>query len=136
MHYIKQYPLSILTTVVVIALSLLPIGSVEIAQDVPLADKWTHMVMYAGLTAVCCWERRGRGQGAKVKGLGSKIPLLYAIFLGGLMELMQAYCTNYRSGEWLDFVADSIGAVLGFLIVQLIMQQAHLLFKCSKHQGK
>lgn len=32
------------------------------------------------------------------------------------MELMQAYCTTYRSGEWLDFLADSLGALIGFLI--------------------
>ena len=164
MHFIKQYPLSILITIVVIALSLLPIGPVEMAKDVPLADKWTHMVMYAGLTAVCCWERKRskvKGQGSRVGSQGSEVkgqgsgeenglsifnsqlstfnfplsPLLYSIFLGGLMELMQAYCTTYRSGEWLDFVADSVGAVLGLLIMLLVMHLAQLL-RCSKHEKK
>ena len=35
------------------------------------------------------------------------------ILLGGLMELLQAYCTTTRSGEWLDFWADSLGVLLG-----------------------
>jgi hypothetical protein len=33
--------------------------------------------------------------------------------LGGLIELLQAYCTTTRSGEWFDFWADSIGVLLG-----------------------
>ena len=124
MNDIKHYPLSILTTLVVVGLSLFPIGPVEMVEGVPLVDKWTHMVMYAGLTAVICWEtirRIGRSQihSASTRGKrgGSLLfPFLYAIALGGIMELMQAFCTSYRSGEWLDFVADSIGALFGVLI--------------------
>ena len=41
MNYIKNYPLSLLLTVAVVALSTLPIGAPEFAKDVPLADKWT-----------------------------------------------------------------------------------------------
>lgn len=32
------------------------------------------------------------------------------------MELLQAYCTTTRSGEWLDFFADTIGVFLGTAI--------------------
>jgi VanZ family protein len=38
--------------------------------------------------------------------------------IGGALELIQNYCTTYRSGEWLDFVADSIGAaIVGAIVV-------------------
>ena len=34
--------------------------------------------------------------------------------LGGLIEIVQATCTKgVRSGEWLDFLADVIGTVIG-----------------------
>jgi hypothetical protein len=37
--------------------------------------------------------------------------------MGGLVELAQAYCTGgRRSGEWLDFLANSLGVCLGVLI--------------------
>ena len=36
--------------------------------------------------------------------------------MGGVIELVQAYCTTNRSGEWLDFLADSLGVGLGALI--------------------
>ena len=41
------------------------------------------------------------------------LAVLGMILLGGLMELLQAYCTTTRSGEWLDFWADSLGVLLG-----------------------
>ena len=36
---------------------------------------------------------------------------------GALLELLQHYCTLTRSGEWLDVLADFIGAIIGVLIV-------------------
>lgn len=40
--------------------------------------------------------------------------------MGGLIELLQAYCTGgRRSGEWLDLLADVVGAVLATIIGML-----------------
>ena len=36
---------------------------------------------------------------------------------GALMELLQFYCTRTRSGEWLDVLADFVGALIGVAIV-------------------
>lgn len=36
--------------------------------------------------------------------------------MSGCIELMQAYCTDTRSGDWLDFLANSIGVGLAALI--------------------
>ena len=37
--------------------------------------------------------------------------------MGGLIELVQAYCTGgRRSGEWMDWAADSIGVAIGAVI--------------------
>ena len=118
-NYIKKYPLSLLLTVVVVALSTLPIGAPEFAQDVPLADKWTHMIMYLGVALVVGWEywRNHRPQ-PSVCGL-LLWGFLYPALLGGVLELVQKYGTTYRSGEWLDFVADSIGAAAGAVIIIL-----------------
>jgi hypothetical protein len=32
--------------------------------------------------------------------------------MSGLLELLQRYCTTNRSGEWLDFAANSTGVTL------------------------
>lgn len=119
-NYLKIYPLSLFTLLVVILLSVCPIGAPEIARNVPLADKWTHMVMYFGISAVVCYEHwrshRPLPSAASLLLCG----LLFPAFVGGAMELIQAYCTTYRSGEWLDFVADSIGAAIGLLLALLL----------------
>jgi VanZ family protein len=53
------------------------------------------------------------------------------ILLGGLIELLQAYCTTTRSGEWLDFFADSIGVLLGNAI-GLLMKAFRSLFRHAR----
>ena len=75
-------------------------------------DKWTHMVMYGVLTLVI-WLEYIRAH-RQMRGLRLLLlAFLAPIAMGGALELMQAYLTTCRSGEWLDFVANSIGAVVG-----------------------
>ena len=46
---------------------------------------------------------------------------LAPIAMGGLLEILQAYCTGgRRSGEWLDFAANSVGSTLAFIIGILV----------------
>ena len=41
--------------------------------------------------------------------------------MGGLLEILQANCTGgRRSGEWLDFAANSVGSTLAFVIGILV----------------
>ena len=112
---LKRYPLSLLTTVIIVFLSLAPIGQVEIVEDVPFADKWTHMVMYGGFVVIIWWEywrqHRRADWGRCLMGA-----FVAPIVMSGILELMQAYCTNYRSGEWLDLAANAVGVCVGTLI--------------------
>ena len=118
--YLHRYPFTILLGVIIILLSLLPMPEIKLAEDVPLADKWTHMVMYGALTLVIWFDYRRAH-----KRLDALRLLLFAflapIAMGGILELLQAYCTTCRSGEWLDFLANSIGVCIG-TIVGLLMR--------------
>ena len=110
--YLRHYPFALIIIVVIALLSLLPIPDMKMGVEVPLADKWTHMVMYGVLTLIIWFEyRRSHSQWNAQK------LVLYAflapIAFGGLMELAQLYLTTCRSGEWLDFVANTIGVCLG-----------------------
>jgi VanZ family protein len=44
------------------------------------------------------------------------LALLFCIAYGGCLELMQFYIFSSRSGDILDFMANSTGALLGFLL--------------------
>lgn len=110
--YFRRYPISFLLALAIVLLSLLPIPDVRMPVKVPLVDKWTHMVMYGVLTLVI-WLEYIRAH-RQMRGLRLLLlAFLAPIAMGGALELMQAYLTTCRSGEWLDFVANSIGAVVG-----------------------
>ncbi len=111
-QYLHRYPLAILVAVAIVLLSVLPIPDMKMKVDVPLADKWTHMVMYGALTLIIWFEYRRSHWHCDTRRL-----LLFAflapIVMGGALELIQSHLTTCRSGEWLDFVANTIGVVLG-----------------------
>ena len=111
----KQYLFTIIVTVAIVVLSTIPIPENPPLGDVPLMDKWVHMVMYGGLVFVMWVDQVVRGK-REFSWMVRGIMLLYAIALGGLMELVQAYLTTCRSGDWIDFEADAIGAALGVLL--------------------
>lgn len=110
--YFRRYPITFLLALAIVLLSLLPIPDVRMTVEVPLVDKWTHMVMYGVLT-LAIWLEYIRAH-RQMRGLRLLLlAFLAPIAMGGALELMQAYLTTCRSGEWLDFVANSIGAVVG-----------------------
>ena len=50
------------------------------------------------------------------------ISLLLPVLMGGLIEIVQATCTGgRRSGDWLDFAADGVGAIIGWIIGQVYL---------------
>ena len=69
--------------------------------------------------------RRFKNQKSEILNPKSEFaPYLYVCALvslyGGLMELLQHYCTLTRSGEWIDLLADFIGALIGVVLVFVI----------------
>lgn len=117
--FVRRYPLSLVCIALIWVLSLTPFFPETPFDDVQFIDKWTHLVMYGGTTAVVWWEYLRSHRRADFRRL-----LLWGgmamVALGGLMELLQAYCTTTRSGEWLDFWADSAGVLIGILVGMLM----------------
>ncbi|MGN0233980.1 MAG: VanZ family protein [Bacteroidaceae bacterium] len=106
----------------IVILSLAPFPEFPAAEDIPLADKWTHMVMYASLT-LAIWiqylHSHHKTNWTKLTIGGILAPAAW----GGLMELAQAYLTTYRSGEWLDFIANCIGVAIATLLGLTILRK-------------
>lgn len=107
----KFYPLTLLTFAVVTTLCLIPIQDPPMA-DVPFIDKWTHMVLFGGIAFVVLLERWINRRRLHCWTVG-----LAAALYGGAVEWMQANLTTCRSGEWMDFAADAVGAFAVSLIV-------------------
>ena len=109
---LKENFLTVLVTAIIITLSTIPIPEKAPMSDVPLIDKWVHMLMYMGLVFVMWFDHVARNKRV-AKRKHFLFMFLYATLLGGLMELVQAYLTTCRSGDWVDFEADAIGAAIG-----------------------
>lgn len=118
--YLRRYPLTLSVIAVVLCLSLMPIPEAKHLRNIPLMDKWTHMVMYGTLTLVLWLELRRAHPSC---GMGRLLLAFFGpIALGGTLELAQAYLTTYRSGEWLDFVANTIGVCLGTVVAWTVVR--------------
>ncbi len=122
LSFIKKYPATLFTAAIIAVLSLMRIPELPPDIEVPLADKWTHMLMYGALCFILWAEYwRCHSSDNRANRLGERVPHFAAftalaiaapIAWGGAMELMQAYATTYRSGDWLDLVADIIGVLV------------------------
>ena len=110
-----KYPLTWLVSVVVVVLSTVPVPEVPELEDVPFFDKWVHCVMYASLS-VAIWMDRRLICRRVMRPLLWVFLFVYPSVMGGLMELVQAYLTTCRSGDWVDFYADMFGALLGLIV--------------------
>lgn len=114
-HLLSHYPLTLLCLALVWFLCLMLDVRKAPDVDVPFIDKWTHLAMYAGTCSVMWWEYL-RCHQRLVEWKLFLFAWLGPILMSGCIELLQAYCTTTRSGEWLDFAANSIGVTLGCLI--------------------
>lgn len=114
-HFIRNYPFSCIIIAAIWVLCLIPIPETPL-DDVAMIDKWTHVAMYGGLGAVIWAEYLWRHHDIKKRKvlLGT---FLAPVLMGGLLEILQATCTGgRRSGDWLDWLADSIGVIAGGII--------------------
>ena len=117
--YLKRYPLTHAIAAMITVLSMAPIPDIPSLPNISLLDKWTHMLMYGTLALVIWWEYlRKHPQINWSHALVGAI--LCPILLGGAMELAQKYLTTYRSGEWLDALANSIGVLLAAGVALLV----------------
>lgn len=119
LHIIKQYPLSCIAIAVIWYLCLFLDVHVHVGH-VKAIDKWTHTVMYLGTGLVIWFEYLRQHKETNWRRVTYLI-WMAPIAMGGLLEILQANCTGgRRSGEWLDFAANSVGSTLAFVIGILV----------------
>ena len=124
-HYLKHYPFTWLIFTAVMVLSLMPVPEIPELDGIYLVDKWTHIVMYFG-QAGAIWLDHLRLHGLRFAPMPHGLRLgeirrrrffigafVCPTVLGGVLELLQQYCTGgMRSGDWLDWVADTLGVIV------------------------
>ena len=114
LEYLKKYPLTLLTIAVIFYLSFFKPPQTDMGE-IPGIDKFVHTCMYGGLCFLLWIEylRIHRNINRLRMFIGG---IILPITLSGVIELMQAYCTEHRGGDWLDFAANSLGVVLAAFV--------------------
>ena len=118
---LKTYPLTLLTVAAICYLSFFTPPQTEL-NNISNIDKLVHTCMYGGLSIIIWWEYLRKHDTICWKRF-IPISVVFPIMMSGIIELLQAYCTTNRSGEWLDFVANSFGVVLAFIAGNLVLRR-------------
>jgi len=99
-------------------LSLFSFQGVDVPDiSIPHIDKAVHFVFFfvAGVLGFMALREIISKKNLKKKQLF--LLLLFLVFYGTIIEILQAVATTYRSGDVFDFIANSLGAICGLLAV-------------------
>lgn len=121
LYYFKRYPLSLVIILAVVYLSFFKPPSVEVSS-LPYLDKIAHIAMYFGLSGVLWIEFLRTHRGGFPIWHAWVGALICPVLFSGVIELLQTYCTTYRGGDWLDFAANVLGALLASLIAYFVIR--------------
>jgi VanZ family protein len=114
----KQIILPIVWLIIIAVISGYP------GQHVPKVpvwqfDKFVHTAIYFILSVLLV-----NSYNSQLKLTAQRfIPLvfiLFGIFYGGIMEILQHYIFINRSGNWHDFFANALGSVLGVILYPFV----------------
>lgn len=120
-HILTKYPFSCIIVIGTWILCFMTIPETPL-NSVRFIDKWTHSLIYLVLGLSISLEYLRNTKQPSPKFIVVWVWLM-PIIMGGLIEILQSYCTNgNRSGEWLDFFADAIGSTIAVLIGILLVR--------------
>lgn len=114
MYYLRSYPLSLLTAAAICYLSFFTPPQTDM-DGIPNIDKIVHICMYGGLSTLLWIEYLFRHPSIR-RGRATAGCIVLPILMSGTIEILQAICTENRSGDWLDFAANCTGVALASLL--------------------
>jgi len=123
MRYFTKYPLTWTLVLIIFYVCLTPIPETPV-DDVPGIDKLVHTTFYACLCLVI-WGERLRQR--RVRPIDMKHCFVGAfvlpIAMSGIIELLQAYATTCRSGDWWDMAANTLGVVIVWFLFVILRKK-------------
>ncbi len=120
LRFFRIYGMSIVTSLFILYLSIVPKMPDLSLPDFSLKDKVLHALAYLFLSVVLAFElyRQRYDFRGKVMFVWA---IVYPILWGGLIELLQGNFFPPRSGDWGDWLSDIIGVLLGFFIAKVFV---------------
>lgn len=93
--------------------------STRVLEGIPIplfkgSDKIVHFIFYAILVGLLSF---GYVKGERFNLSKLLFSAYWSVLFGGLIELIQHYLVKGRSGEWEDFLANTIGILFSSYII-------------------
>ena len=97
--------------------SLSGLDSVSNRFKIPHSDKIVHFIFYFFSTIIGSYAlREHKHHEISLKRAGKKM-FLFSVLYGMIIEILQYSLTQNRHGDFLDFLANTIGAFCGLLMI-------------------
>lgn len=115
---LKYQWLTIILALIVLGLCVYP--KIETQLSLNMNDKLAHFLAFAAISFAA-----GRGlkrQFTHVTWVHWLSAMLLVWLWGGMIELIQAHFIPTRFGDWLDFFADGIGVLLGWMFLLIALR--------------
>lgn len=116
---LRKYGISILFCILILFACFMNVSSLPPAPMTNF-DKVVHFFMFLFLGGCIYFENTDYFKRAISTRRIFWSSFLFPALYGGLVELIQNYISPYRTGDWGDFLWDSIGAFFAFVIVLMI----------------
>ena len=107
MRILRQYPFSLICVVLIWVLCFDTADGMP-SVSIPYIDKLVHFAMYFGTCSTIWWERLKATGREDFRWLAC-FAVIAPILMSGAIEILQSQ-TTYRSGDWADLLANSLGA--------------------------
>lgn len=110
--------------VLITSLSLFSFKGVSTSGiNIPHLDKLVHFTFYFFATILGGLSYKEIYKKEQSLLSAGKIMLLFSIVYGMVIEIIQYSFTENREGDFLDFLANSLGAFLGFLVIKHLLSK-------------
>ena len=108
---------AIIATLIVAALSLSAIPKINLGIKIRSGDKILHILAYFTLSTIWFLALH-----KKIKNHYVKLVLILSLVIYGIvLEVLQGGITNYRTGDFYDVIANTIGVLLAVLVINRII---------------
>lgn len=120
----RHYQLSLFVVGCILYLSFAPASTFKRIPTFEYEDKLVHLLMYFGLTVILGYEYLRKQCEISFRDKIFIITcVLFPVFLGGAIEVLQPILSAGRSANITDWLADIAGALLALPLITIISKK-------------
>lgn len=120
---LRKYPCSIALLLLIGYLSFFHPPSPPKLVEIIGIDKLVHLGMYATFSGMLWLEYFLSHTSGTSMRTGWWICTVFPFCIGGITEIGQWVMTDYRSGDWYDFAANTLGVLLAASVAHGLVRQ-------------